>query len=99
MDRYLKGWIQFMGNPTSPSAVMGTLILAILFYAFSITVNRLFFQPLRKVPGPKLAALTKWYGFYHNVIRDGQYSLSFPLLHKKYSAWKLDLNAKQLCLN
>nr|L0E2R0.1 RecName: Full=Cytochrome P450 monooxygenase phqM; AltName: Full=Paraherquamide biosynthesis cluster protein M [Penicillium fellutanum]AGA37280.1 P450 monooxygenase [Penicillium fellutanum] len=42
--------------------------------------------PLSKVPGPKLAALTKWYGFYHNVIRDGQYSLSFSSLHKKYDS-------------
>lgn len=78
-------WIQFERGHTTPGAVLRSLISLILVYAFTLVVNRLFFHPLRKVPGPRLGALSKWYGFYHNVIRDGQYSLSFASLHKKYS--------------
>ncbi|KAJ5837013.1 elymoclavine monooxygenase [Penicillium robsamsonii] len=80
------GWIQFGSKPPSVNTVLGSLLLAIIFYGFFIVVNRIFFEPLSKVPGPKLAALTKWYGFYYNVIRDGQYSLSFSSLHKKYGS-------------
>ncbi|KAJ5681311.1 elymoclavine monooxygenase [Penicillium maclennaniae] len=86
MDRHQIDLIQLVRNPTSSSAVLRSFLLAFILYAFSIVVNRLFFQPLSKVPGPKLAALTKWYGFYYNVVRDGQYCLSFPSLHKKYDS-------------
>ncbi|KAJ6103982.1 elymoclavine monooxygenase [Penicillium sp. IBT 18751x] len=86
MDRHQVGWIQLVGNPTSSSAVLRSLLLAFILYVFFIAVNRLFFHPLSKVPGPKLAALTKWYGFYYNVVRDGQYSLFFSSLHKKYDS-------------
>ncbi|RAH68800.1 cytochrome P450 [Aspergillus aculeatinus CBS 121060] len=79
-------WIQFEGGHTTPAAVLRSLLSLILIYAFTLVVSRLFFHPLRKVPGPRLGALSKWYGFYHNVIRDGQYSLSFASLHKKYNS-------------
>ncbi|KAH8653079.1 cytochrome P450 [Tricladium varicosporioides] len=47
-------------------------------------VRRLFFHPLSHIPGPKLAALTWWYEFYFDGIKEGQYVFKIQELHKQY---------------
>jgi hypothetical protein len=73
-----------------PCPSHSTLIfLALVFIIWHITILavwRLLFHPLSKIPGPRLAAINGLYGFYHNAIADGKYSLLFPKLHRKYSA-------------
>ncbi|KAI1393370.1 cytochrome P450 [Hypoxylon trugodes] len=59
-------------------AVTGILYLA------SIIVYRLFFHPLAKFPGPKLAAATRWYDCYYDVFLPGQYTWKIAELHKRY---------------
>ncbi|KAJ5099918.1 benzoate 4-monooxygenase cytochrome P450 [Penicillium argentinense] len=56
--------------------------LATLFALRSI--YRLFFHPLRKIPGPKLAAITHVYEFYYNCVRDGRYIFQIEKMHQKY---------------
>ena len=53
-------------------------------YLLSIGVYRLFFSPLARFPGPKLAALSNWYEFYYDVIREGQFTFHIQALHQKY---------------
>ena len=68
-------------------------ISSVLFIALSllyVIIQRLYFHPLSKFPGPKIASITRWYEFYHDVIRDGTYVKHYPVLHAKYSelvAW------------
>jgi hypothetical protein len=50
-------------------------------------VNRLYLHPLSGVPGRPLAAVSQWYDFYYNVIRNGIYSKQWPRLHTKYSVF------------
>ena len=57
-------------------AVVGLWIIGFI-------VTRLYFHPLSKFPGPRIAALTRWYEFYHDVLRDGTYVKYYPELHKK----------------
>ncbi|KAK1636863.1 cytochrome P450 [Colletotrichum phormii] len=49
---------------------MSGLLLAVA-YVGSIAVYRLFFSPLARFPGPKLAALTFAYEFYYDFLKDG----------------------------
>ncbi|KHN97497.1 Cytochrome P450 [Metarhizium album ARSEF 1941] len=59
---------------------------AVLFPVFVKGLYNLYFHPLRNVPGPKLAALTDFYAFYWNWIRDEGYSKRFGSLHKHYNS-------------
>ncbi|SPO05572.1 related to cytochrome P450 CYP3/CYP5/CYP6/CYP9 subfamilies [Cephalotrichum gorgonifer] len=53
-------------------------------YLGSLAVYRLYFSPLAKFPGPKLAALSNWYEFYYDVIREGDFTWQIKKLHEKY---------------
>ncbi|KAJ5282252.1 hypothetical protein N7497_012066 [Penicillium chrysogenum] len=61
------------------------LLLGILFaYKGTQVIYRLYFSPLAKFPGPRLAAATSLYEFYFDVIRDGQFMFELNRLHDKY---------------
>lgn len=64
--------------------VVTALIVAGLGYLATLAVYRLYLSPLAKIPGPKLAAVSKWYEFYYEVILPGQYVFKIEELHKKY---------------
>ncbi|KAI0196447.1 putative cytochrome P450 [Astrocystis sublimbata] len=53
-------------------------------YLIGLVVYRLYFSPLSMFPGPKLAAATKWYEFYHDVVMRGQFTFQIQKMHKKY---------------
>ncbi|KIW00298.1 uncharacterized protein PV09_08188 [Verruconis gallopava] len=56
-----------------------------LSWAICTCVYRLWFHPLAKFPGPKLAALTTWYeGYYDCIGYKGRYTFKLEELHKKY---------------
>ena len=59
-------------------------LAAYAIYLISIGVYRLFLSPLARFPGPKLAALSNWYEFYYDVIREGEFTFHIQELHKKY---------------
>lgn len=59
-----------------------------LTYLCSLAIYRLYFSPIAKFPGPKLAALSRWYEFYYEVILRGQFTFHISALHKKYGKWE-----------
>ena len=59
-------------------------LLAFSVYCIFSAVYRLYFSPLAKFPGPKLAALTLWYEFYYDVIKRGRYTWKIAELHERY---------------
>ena len=56
-------------------------------YGLYVLAKRLLFHPLARFPGPKLAAATYWYEFYHDLIAGktpGQGVYNIDRLHEIY---------------
>ncbi|OJJ42248.1 hypothetical protein ASPZODRAFT_77343 [Penicilliopsis zonata CBS 506.65] len=59
-------------------------ILIVPLFLIQRVIYRLWFHPLARFPGPKLAASTSLYAAYFNLVRGGQYTMKLPELHRKY---------------
>ncbi|RDW94968.1 trichodiene oxygenase [Coleophoma crateriformis] len=66
------------------SVALELSIITLVAYTLSLTIYRLYFSPLAKFPGPKLAAATWWYEFYYDVVLRGQYIFHIKELHERY---------------
>ena len=75
-----------MAGPTksAPLDLIGVAAVGICLYLVSLGVYRLYFSPIARFPGPKLAALTFWYEFYYDVVCKGQYSWRIQEVHRIY---------------
>ncbi|KAF4539343.1 Cytochrome p450 [Lasiodiplodia theobromae] len=60
------------------------LALPLALWILCRAIYRLFFHPIAKFPGPKLAGLTYWYETYHDFVRFGEYTETLSKLHDKY---------------
>lgn len=62
------------------------LLCCVVFvlYATSLAIYRLYLHPLAGIPGPKLAALTRYYEAYFDVCKGGVYTFKISELHKEY---------------
>ncbi|KAG0645178.1 Cytochrome P450 monooxygenase [Hyphodiscus hymeniophilus] len=61
-----------------------TGVTALIIYTLALVIYRLYFHPLSKFPGPKLAAATLWYEFYFDVNKKGAYIFKIRDLHEQY---------------
>jgi hypothetical protein len=60
---------------------------AVIFYiSYKVItfIQRLFFHPLSKFPGPKIAAASKLYEFYWDSYKHGRLWAKLPELHRRY---------------
>lgn len=55
-----------------------------ILYSIALVIYRLYFHPLAKFPGPKLAAATLWYEFYYDVNKYGSYIWRIKEMHEQY---------------
>lgn len=54
-------------------------------YTVILVIYRLFFSPIARFPGPKLAAVTGWYELYYDVVgKTGKYLFEIEKMHDKY---------------
>lgn len=57
---------------------------ATVAYLATVASYRLFLHPLARFPGPKLAAISRWYEAYYDVVLGGQYTAKIAELHGEY---------------
>jgi hypothetical protein len=60
---------------------------ALVIYYVSLIVYRLYFHPLAKFPGSKLAAASLWYEFYYDVILRGKFVWKLQEMHERYGKY------------
>lgn len=60
------------------------LLTVTVIYILFVAVYRLHFSPIAQIPGPRIAALTSLYEFYHDCIHLGQFYYQIQKLHEQY---------------
>lgn len=76
--------VDFISAQISAYNVLVVGLICVAFYSFLKILYRLYIHPLSKFPGPKIAAATSAFEFYHSVIRDGMFPWKIEELHKQY---------------
>lgn len=66
------------------STLLKLLFVFFVFYVLGLYVYRIYYDPLSKIPGPKLAAASLWYEFYYDVVKKGQYTWKIWEMHDRY---------------
>ncbi|KAI0146123.1 trichodiene oxygenase [Xylariaceae sp. FL1272] len=66
------------------TSLLVCLSFTIAGYYVALAFYRLFLHPLAIFPGPSIAAVSRWYEAYHDVLRNGQYTFEIGRLHQKY---------------
>lgn len=67
------------------SVVLAFGFLTIYFlYFVGLVIYRLYFSPLSKFPGPRLAAATYLYEGYYDIVKRGKYTFKIRDLHAEY---------------
>lgn len=64
--------------------VIGVFIFIYTTYGILLALYRIYLHPLSKYPGPKLAAATKWYEFYFDVVQHGRFAWEVKRMHEVY---------------
>ncbi|KAL4734454.1 cytochrome P450 [Aspergillus similis] len=82
MDRILAIAVSASASALERITVSVPVLLALGFVVQ--TIYRLYFDPLHHIPGPKLAAITHLYEFYHDVIRGGLFVWEIERMHREY---------------
>ena len=73
----------FLASIMSLTSVQA-LSLAVPASILGVIVYRLYFHPLAKVPGPKLAAITWLYQTYYSFVGGSRFYLEIEKLHQIY---------------
>jgi hypothetical protein len=73
------------------------LVGATLTYYATLVFYRLFLHPLARYPGPKLAAISRWYEAYYDVVLNGKYTKKIAELHKIYGLFAPSLPLFSRC--
>ncbi|TAQ83096.1 hypothetical protein B7494_g8578 [Chlorociboria aeruginascens] len=70
----------------SPLGAIVFLVSSSVVITLSLAIYRIFYHPLSRFPGPKLAAASRWYEAYYDLCygMGGQYTAEIRRMHEKY---------------
>jgi hypothetical protein len=66
------------------SQLFGAVALLMPLYVVGLIIYRIYYHPLAKFPGPKLAAATQLYELYFDVYKQGMFIWELERMHKVY---------------
>lgn len=72
---------------STPGFAFLLLVTCWILYLVHAAIFRLYLSPIARFPGPKLAALTRLYELYYEVIKGGQFTFKIIELHKEYGMY------------
>ena len=72
------------------------LLLLVVSLGVTLAIRQIFYHPLSKFPGPRLAALTPLYKTYYEVFRGGELLRRIQELHNMHGEWSLLPNLPSL---
>jgi hypothetical protein len=64
------------------------VVLAAILYAFFKATCNIYFHPLSKFPGSKMAVCSSLYEFYYDVMRRGMFMWEIEKMHERYGMEK-----------
>jgi hypothetical protein len=70
-----------------------TATIAFVYFS-TVALYRLFLHPLSKFPGPRLAAVTRYFEAYYDIICNGQYTFKIAEMHREYGTEQMNMNMK-----
>jgi hypothetical protein len=76
-------WQEHFG-PLASVALPAIISCIIVSWLVGLAVDRLWLNPLAKIPGPRVAALTGLYEFYYECILVGKYIFEIERMHQHY---------------
>ena len=57
-------------------------------YYIGLIIYRLYFHPLAKFPGSRLAASSLWFEFYYDVVLRGKFIWKLQEMHERYGEYE-----------
>ena len=65
---------------------------ALIVYIIYVVVFNLYLSPLAQLPGPRIAALTRWYEIYYDLVDGPRFPWVVEELHQKYGTGKSQIS-------
>lgn len=69
---------------TAHSSAVWLAFMVIVIYILSRGIYNLYFHPLCKIPGPRVAAVSSLYDFWYDVVKGGTYLWEIRKMHEVY---------------
>ena len=69
---------------TAGNSPTWTVFVLCGIYFIARCIYNLYFHPLRKIPGPRIAAMTSFYDFWYDVVKGGTYLWEIGKMHDIY---------------